>query len=105
MPGPILHLGASVLCAHGGQATPTVPFPRVLVGGQPGDHLEHPVRGGRLPVPAGVRRAMRHGPMGRRCDAGAGGRDPGRDPGQAAICVPTGTPLLPIVVQPRVVAT
>lgn len=35
MPGPLLHVGATVLCAHGGQATPTVPNPRVLVGGQP----------------------------------------------------------------------
>ena len=35
MPGPILHLGATVICAHGGQATPTAPFPRVMVGGQP----------------------------------------------------------------------
>ena len=30
MPGPILHMGAAVLCAHGGQAQPTVPNPRVL---------------------------------------------------------------------------
>src|SRR2546423_15702256 len=35
MPGPILHVGATVMCAHGGQATPTAPMPRVLVGGQP----------------------------------------------------------------------
>ena len=35
MPGPILHIGATVLCAHGGQAVPTVPSPRVMVSGQP----------------------------------------------------------------------
>jgi hypothetical protein len=35
MPGPLLHVGATVLCAHGGTATPTVPNPRVQVGGQP----------------------------------------------------------------------
>jgi len=35
MPGPILHLGASVTCAHGGMAMPTAPNPRVLVSGQP----------------------------------------------------------------------
>ena len=34
MPGFLLHLGASVLCSHGGQAQPTAPNPRVLVGGQ-----------------------------------------------------------------------
>ncbi|HUR35916.1 MAG TPA: hypothetical protein VM032_19065 [Vicinamibacterales bacterium] len=35
MPGFILHVGATVLCAHAGQAQPTAPNPRVLVGGQP----------------------------------------------------------------------
>ena len=35
MPGPLLHLGATVLCSHGGQAMPTAPNPRVLVSGQP----------------------------------------------------------------------
>ena len=31
MPAPILHLGATVLCTHAGQATPVAPFPRVTV--------------------------------------------------------------------------
>jgi hypothetical protein len=35
MPGYLLHVGATVLCMHGGQATPTSPNPRVKVGGQP----------------------------------------------------------------------
>jgi hypothetical protein len=35
MPGFLLHVGATVLCAHGGQAQPTVPNPRVKVMGQP----------------------------------------------------------------------
>jgi hypothetical protein len=35
MPGFLLHVGASVLCVHGGQAQPTAPNPRVRVGGQP----------------------------------------------------------------------
>lgn len=35
MPGYLLHAGATVLCMHGGQATPTQPNPRVKVGGQP----------------------------------------------------------------------
>lgn len=35
MPGFLLHVGATVLCSHGGQAQPTVSFPRVKVGGQP----------------------------------------------------------------------
>jgi uncharacterized Zn-binding protein involved in type VI secretion len=35
MPGFLVHMGAVVLCAHGGQAMPTSPNPRVLVSGQP----------------------------------------------------------------------
>jgi len=35
MPGFLLHIGATVLCMHAGQAQPTVPNPRVTVGGQP----------------------------------------------------------------------
>jgi hypothetical protein len=35
MPGFLLHVGATVLCTHGGQAQPGSPNPRVLVGGQP----------------------------------------------------------------------
>ena len=31
MPAPVLHLGATVLCSHAGQATPLAPFPRVTV--------------------------------------------------------------------------
>lgn len=35
MPGFLLHVGATVMCVHGGQAQPTVLCPRVRVGGQP----------------------------------------------------------------------
>lgn len=34
MPGYVLHVGATVLCTHGGQAQATAPNPRVKVGGQ-----------------------------------------------------------------------
>ena len=53
MPGPLLHVGASVLCAHGGTATPTAPNPRVLVGGQPTVLITAPLRDRRLSVRAG----------------------------------------------------
>jgi hypothetical protein len=35
MPGFVLHVGATVLCMHGGQAQAVAPNPRVRVGGQP----------------------------------------------------------------------
>jgi hypothetical protein len=34
MPGYLLHVNATVLCLHAGQAQATVPNPRVKVGGQ-----------------------------------------------------------------------
>ncbi len=35
MPGFVLHLGATVICAHGGQAQPASTGSRVLLSGQP----------------------------------------------------------------------
>ena len=35
MPGFLLHLGATVMCMHAGQAQPMTPNPRVMVSGQP----------------------------------------------------------------------
>jgi hypothetical protein len=105
MPGPILHLGASVLCAHGGQATPTVPFPRVLVGGQPVTTLSTPyvVAGCPFPPQAGGPCVTAQWVVG-ATRVLAGGVPVVVQSG-SAVCVPTGAPLLPIVVQPRVVAT
>ena len=34
MPGYLLHMGATVLCAHGGQAQPVMTNPRVMVSKQ-----------------------------------------------------------------------
>ena len=50
MPGFVLHVGATVLCAHGGQAQPTAPNPRVLVSGQPIGDAGGAVRRRRLRV-------------------------------------------------------
>lgn len=105
MPGPILHLGATVLCMHAGPATPTTPFARVLVSGQPVVTLACPyvVTGCALtgsPNPpcvsaqwvVGATRVL------------AGGVPVAVQSG-TAVCVPTGTGLLPVAVQPRVMAT
>jgi hypothetical protein len=105
MPGPILHLGATVLCAHGGQAVPTVPVPRVLVSGQPVATIAAPyvIAGCPFVPPAPgpcvtaqwVVGAVRVLAMGQPVAIQSG----------VAVCAPTGTPLLPLVVQPRVIAT
>ena len=105
MPGPILHLGATVTCAHGGQATPTVPMPRVLVGGQPVTTIAAPYLVAGCPFPS-----VSGGP----CVTGqwvvgatrvlAGGVPVVIQTG-SAVCAPTGVPLLPLVAQVRAVAT
>ena len=50
MPGFILHVGATVICAHAGQAQPTAPNPRVMVGGQPVVTQAAPIQRCRLSV-------------------------------------------------------
>lgn len=42
MPGPLLHVGATVICTHAGQAQATVPNPRVMVSSQPTVTLSSP---------------------------------------------------------------
>jgi hypothetical protein len=105
MPGPILHLGATVTCSHGGQATPTAPNPRVTVSGQPVATIAVPYAVAGCPfVPPGG-----NGP----CVTGQWtvGATRVLVLGQpvailtgVSTCVPTATPLMPVVAQTRVVA-
>ncbi|MDQ1436893.1 MAG: hypothetical protein QOK43_522 [Acidimicrobiaceae bacterium] len=106
MPGPILHQGAQVLCAHGGQAAPPAAYPRVLVNGmavamQPVPWL---VAGCLLPPPPAA-----NGPCVSATFVTGATRVfvniavPVLLADSQAVVVPTGTPLVPAVVQPRVV--
>lgn len=106
MPDPILHLGATVICSHGGQAQPLTPFPRVLVSGQPVVTLTSPyvVAGCPFVTPGG------NGPcVSAQWIMGAvrvlAGGAPVLTQSGMSICAPTGTPLMPIVTQVRVLAT
>ncbi len=105
MPGPLLHLGATVLCAHGGQAMPTVTSPRVLVSGQPVALVTGPytVAACVLPPPPAA-----NGPCVTAMFVTSALRvlslaQPVLLIDSQAICAPTGTPLIPAVVQPRVI--
>ncbi|HEY7334946.1 MAG TPA: hypothetical protein VH639_08685 [Bryobacteraceae bacterium] len=106
MPAPILHMEATVLCSHGGQAVPTVPSPRVLVSGMPIATIAAPyaVAGCAFIPPGG------NGP----CVTGQWvvGSVQVTSEGQpvaimtgVSVCVPTGTPLLPVSAQTRALAT
>ena len=104
MPGFLLHLGATVTCAHAGQATPTAPNPRVLVNGQPVVTLASPyvVTGCTLPPPPAA-----NGPcvtaqyVSSALRVSAGGQPVLLFDSQA-VCAPTGTPLVNLATQTRV---
>ncbi len=107
MPGFLLHAGATVLCAHGGQAQPTAPNPRVRVSGQPivTQTAPYSIAGCALPPPTAangpcltaqwVTAAMR---------VRAAGQPVLLQDSQAA-CAPTGTPLNIVMTQMRVKGT
>ena len=105
MPAPILHLGATVLCTHAGQATPVAPFPRVTVSAQPIVTLSSPyvVAACALtgtPTPPCVTGQFVMGAA--RVLAGG---VPGATLASPSVCVPTGTPMMPVVAQTRTLAT
>jgi len=106
MPGFLVHVGAQVLCAHAGQATPTVPNPRVTVSGQLTVLVSSPyvVAGCTFPPPPAA-----NGPcvtaqwlMGTMRVLSNG--QPLVVQSSQAICAPTGTPLMIIMTQTRVSA-
>lgn len=104
MPGFLLHVGATVLCAHGGQAQPTSPNPRVLLSGQPVTTLGAPyaVAGCTLPPPPAA-----NGPcVTAQFVVGAvrvlAGGLPVLLQTSQAICAPTGTPVSIVMTQTRV---
>lgn len=105
MPGPALHLGAVVTCSHAGPAQPLAPFPRVLLSGQPVVTIASPyaVTGCALtgtPTPPCVTGQWLMGAV----RVLAGGAPVALMTGTST-CIPTGTPMLPMSAQPRVIVT
>src|SRR5262245_30356822 len=104
MPGPLLHLGATVMCSHGGQATPTVPNPRVLVSGQPVAVMATPyVVAGCAFVPPGGNGPCVTAQLVAAATRVLIGGQPAVLLDSQAICAPTGTPLRPVASQTRVI--
>jgi len=106
MPGPLLTVASTVLCAHGGTASATAPNPRVLIDGQPSVVMSAPwviagcplnVSGSPVPCVTGqwTVAAMRVTSNGQ----------PLVLMDSQAVCVPNGTPLLPVVAQTRVIGS
>ena len=103
MPGFFLHVGAQVMCAHAGQAQPTVPNPRVLVIGQPTVAMTSPymIAGCTFPPPPAA-----NGPcVTAQFITGSTRVTSNGQPllllDSQAICTPTGTPLIVAMTQTR----
>lgn len=107
MPGFLLHVGSQVICAHGGQAQPTVPNPRVLVSGQPTVTQTPPwvVAGCALPPPTAANGPCVTAQWVTGTLRVTSGGQPLLVMGGQAVCAPTGTPLVTVAAQTRVVAT
>ncbi|MDP3331056.1 MAG: hypothetical protein Q8S55_03505 [Methylococcaceae bacterium] len=95
-----------MLCAHAGQATPTVPNPRVTVSGQPTVLITSPylVAGCTFPPPPAA-----NGPcVSAQWLVGSTRVTSNGQPlvvqSSQAICAPTGTPLMIVLTQTRVTA-
>lgn len=103
--GYLVEQGATVLCAHGGQASPTTPNPRVKVGGKATVALSPPwtISGCALPTNAGGPCATATWSVGTVRVKSGGQPLVIRD--GSATCVPTGVPLTVSVTQVRVKAT
>lgn len=104
MPGPLLHVGGVVTCLHAGQATPTVPNPRVTVSGQPTVLVTSPyaVAGCTLPPPPGANGPCVSAQFVTSALRITSNGQPLLLMDSQALCVPTGQPLLVTGTQTRV---
>jgi hypothetical protein len=107
MPGFLLHVGATVLCSHAGQAQPTVPNPRVTVGGQPTVTMTAPyvVAGCTLPPPPAANGPCVTAQWTTAATRITSNGQPLLLLDSQAICAPTGTPLMIVMTQTRVSGT
>jgi uncharacterized Zn-binding protein involved in type VI secretion len=95
-----------VLCAHGGNATPTVPNPRVLVSGQPTVTLSAPYAIAACPF--NISGAPSPCVTGQWVVAAVRVQSNGQPlvlMDSQAVCAPNGTPLMPVAAQTRVIGS
>jgi len=107
MPGFLLHVGATVLCSHAGQAQATVPNPRVTVSGQPTVAITSPyvIAGCALPPPPAANGPCVTAQFMTAATRVTSNGQPLLLFDSQATCVPTGTPLIVVLTQVRVTAT
>ncbi|MFI5177519.1 MAG: hypothetical protein ACHQO8_03090 [Vicinamibacterales bacterium] len=107
MPGYLLHQGATVICAHAGQAQPTVPNPRVKVGGQPivTQSTTYTISGCSLPPPPSGNGPCVTAQFLMGATRVTAGGQPVLLQDSQSICRPTGSPLTVSVTQTKVKGT
>ena len=104
MPGFLLHVGATVMCVHGGQAQPTAPNPRVRVGGQPivTQTTMYTIAGCPFTTPSGAPMPCVTAQWVSAATRVRAGGQPVLLQDSQAVCTPNGTPLTITVTQTRV---
>jgi hypothetical protein len=107
MPGFVLHVGASVLCLHAGQAQPVASSPRVKVSGHPvvTQPNGYTVAGCTLPPPPAANGPCVTAQWLTAATRVRAGGVPVLLQDSQAVCAPTGTGLNVVVTQQRVRGT
>lgn len=103
MPGFLLHIGATVLCAHAGQSQPVATNPRVKVGGQliVTQANSYTIAGCPFTTPAGTPMPCVSAQWISAATRVRAGGQPVLLQDSQAICTPNGTPLNIVMTQVR----
>lgn len=106
MPGFLVQVGAQVFCSHGGQATPTVPNPRVTLSGAPSVPVASPylIAGCALPPPIAANGPCVSGTWFTGTTRVLADGQPLLVQSSTSVCAPSGTPMLVVGTQTRVSA-
>jgi hypothetical protein len=107
MPDPVVTQGSSVLCAHGGQASPAAPAPRVRAAGQPVVTTASPmlIAGCAFPPPPAGNGPCISGQWLTGATRVTASGVPLVVSAATSVCTPTGTPMTVAGTQTRVSAT
>jgi len=103
----LVQVGATVICAHGGQAQATSPYPRVMLGGQPSIQMAPPwtVAGCAMPPPPAGNGPCVTATFVSGTTRVTGSQMPLLTQSSQGQCVPTGTPATVSVTQVRAQAS
>jgi uncharacterized Zn-binding protein involved in type VI secretion len=101
----VVHLGATVLCAHGGQAQPTTPNTRVLVSGMPIVTMTAPWVVAGCPFSPGAPSPCVTAQWIVAASRVLANGQPVVIVGSQSLCAPNGTPLIVAQTQTRVIGT